>query len=167
MRTKRIVAATFVVWLLGGYAQQAPQLAPRTPVVQQPNSPLQKPAYTFTGESQLVVLNVSAKDKSGKPVENLKAGDFTVTEDGKPQLVKIFEYQRLEEETLPALPAPPKPDKNAPPPPKPVAPAVMTTITPARPGEIKYKDKRLLVLYFDFQGMQPDDQIRSEEHTSE
>jgi VWFA-related protein len=37
---------------------------------------------------------------------------------------------------------------------------VQTTITPARPGEIKYKDKRLLVLYFDFQGMQPDDQIR-------
>ena len=37
---------------------------------------------------------------------------------------------------------------------------MQTTITPARPGEIKYKDKRLLVLYFDFQGMAPDDQIR-------
>ena len=41
-----------------------------------------------------------------------------------------------------------------------MAAAVLTTITPARPGEIKYKDKRLLVLYFDFQGMPPDDQIR-------
>jgi VWFA-related protein len=161
MRTKRIVAATFLIWLLAAYAQQPP--VPRTPIVQTPNAPLQKAAYKFEAEAQLVVLNVSAKDKSGKPIENLKASDFTVTEDGKPQQVKIFEYQRLEEDALPPEPEPPKPAKGAPPPPPPpptVAPAVQTTITPARPGEIKYKDKRLLVLYFDFQGMPPDDQVR-------
>jgi VWFA-related protein len=160
MRTRRIVAATFLIWLLAAYAQQP---VPRTPIVQTPNAPLQKPAYKFEAEAQLVVLNVSAKDKSGKPIENLKASDFTVTEDGKPQQVKIFEYQRLEEDALPPEPEPPKPVKGAPPPPPPpptVAPAVQTTITPARPGEIKYKDKRLLVLYFDFQGMPPDDQVR-------
>jgi VWFA-related protein len=161
MRTRRIVAATFLIWLLAAYAQQQP--VPRTPIVQTPNAPLQKPAYKFEAEAQLVVLNVSAKDKSGKPIENLKASDFTVTEDGKPQQVKIFEYQRLEEDALPPEPEPPKPAKGAapaPPPPPTVAPAVQTTITPARPGEIKYKDKRLLVLYFDFQGMPPDDQVR-------
>jgi len=38
--------------------------------------------------------------------------------------------------------------------------ASLTPPSPARPGEIKYKDKRLLVLYFDFQGMTTDDQIR-------
>ena len=75
MRTKRIVAATFLVWLLAAYAQQ-PQQTPRTPVVQQPNAPLQKPAYKFEAEAQLVVLNVSAKDKSGNPVEGLKASRF-------------------------------------------------------------------------------------------
>jgi TonB family protein len=47
-------------------------------------------------------------------------------------------------------------------PPAPAAPAVQTTITPARPGEIKYKDKRLLVLYFDLQSMPTDDQIRAQ-----
>jgi VWFA-related protein len=163
MRTRRIVAATFLIWLLAAYAQQP---APRAPVVQQENAPLQKPQYKFQAESQLVVLNVSAKDKSGKPIENLKAGDFTVTEDGKPQVVKIFEYQRLEEDALPAEPPPPpepknKPAEKAPPT---VAPAVQTAITPARPGEIKYKDKRLLVLYLDFQGMPADDQIRVQDN---
>src|ERR1039458_9188262 len=161
MRTRRVVAATFLVWLLAAYAQQAPQQVPKTPVAQQPNAPLQKQAYKFEAEAQLVVLNVSAKDKSGNPVESLKVGDFTVTEDGKPQQVKVFEFQKLEETVLPEPTAPPAaaPAAAAPPPPT-VAAAVLTTITPARTGEIKYKDKRLLVLYFDFQGMPPDDQIR-------
>jgi VWFA-related protein len=158
-----VVAATFLVWLLAAYAQQAPQPAPRAPVVQQPNAPLQKQAYKFEAEAQLVVLNVSAKDKNGNPVEGLKQEDFTVTEDGKPQQVKVFEFQRLEENVLPEAPAAAAPATTAlpeaPPPPK-VEAAVQTTITPAKPGEIKYKDKRLLVLYFDFQGMPPDDQIR-------
>jgi VWFA-related protein len=162
MRTRRVVAATFLVWLLAAYAQQAP--APRTqaPVVQQPNAPLQKQAYKFEAEAQLVVLNVSAKDKSGNPVDNLKVSDFTVTEDGKPQQVKVFEFQKLEETVLPEAPVAPAatPATPAAPPPAAVAAAVAPTITPAKPGEIKYKDKRLLVLYFDFQGMPPDDQIR-------
>jgi VWFA-related protein len=163
MRTRRAVAATFLVWLLAAYAQQAPQQAPKTPVVQQPNAPLQKQAYKFEAEAQLVVLNVSAKDKSGNPVEGLKVSDFTVTEDGKPQQVKVFEFQKLEETVLPEAPAAPVAAPAAAPaalPPATVAAAVQSTITPARPGEIKYKDKRLLVLYFDFQGMPPDDQIR-------
>ena len=159
MKTTRIVAATFLVWLLAAYAQQPP----RPPIVQQPNAPLQKQTFKYESTTQLVVLNVNAKDKSGNPVEGLKAADFTVTEDGKPQVIKVFEFQRLEENVLPPAPEPVKPPKGAPPAPPPpptVAPAVQTTITPARPGEIKYKDKRLLVLYFDFQGMPPDDQIR-------
>ena len=52
---------------------------------------------------QLVVVNVSAKDKSGKPIEGLKASDFTVTEDGKPQKISVFEFQRLEEAAAPPL----------------------------------------------------------------
>ncbi|RPI11910.1 MAG: VWA domain-containing protein, partial [Acidobacteriales bacterium] len=56
--------------------------------------------------------------------------------------------------TRPAAPATPA----APP----VAAAVQPVITPAKPGEVKYKDSRLLVLYFDFQGMPPDDQIRAQ-----
>ncbi len=115
----------------------------------------------FETTSQLVVVNVSAKDKSGAPLEGLKPTDFTVTEDGKPQQVKVFEYQRLVEEAAPvpsAAPAAAAP--TAVPAAQPKAPVA---IAPAKAGEIKYKDRRLLVMFFDQAGMPVADQIRAQQ----
>ena len=39
---------------------------------------------TFSATAQLVVEEVSVKDKNGKPIEGLKQEDFVVTEDNKP-----------------------------------------------------------------------------------
>src|SRR5579871_379811 len=83
----------FLAFVLAAGAQQIGQ-----------NSTGAAATTTFTVNSQLVVETVSVRDKSGKPVEGLKASDFTVTEDGAPQTIKLFEYQRLEE---PAADAPP------------------------------------------------------------
>src|ERR1700676_328845 len=47
--------------------------------------------------TQLVVEDVLIKGKDGKPVLDLKPSDFTITEDGKPQKIGIFEFQTLEE----------------------------------------------------------------------
>jgi len=171
MKTSKLIVGTclvWMVWMLAALAQQQPQQT------QQPNAPLAKPLYKFEVTSQLVVVNVSAKDKDGKPIEDLKPSDFTITEDGKPQEIKVFEYQRLEDAVLPARPAPAlkaRPaagdEAEAPAPAAPATPAaavaVQPTIAPAKPGEIKYRDSRLLVLYFDFQGMPTDDQIRAQD----
>ena len=161
MRTSKSIVAALLGLMLAAFAQQ-----PR-PAAQQTNAPLTQTVVKFEATTQLVVVNVSVKDKDGKPIENLKPSDFTVSEDGKPQAVKIFEYQRLEETPLPQpariLATRPAAEPGAPATPAtPVAAVVQPTIAPAKPGEIKYKDSRLLVLYFDFQGMPPDDQIRAQ-----
>ena len=49
--------------------------------------PAAQAPVTFKANSNLVIVNVSAKDKGGLAVERLKAEDFTVLEDGKPQKV--------------------------------------------------------------------------------
>jgi VWFA-related protein len=117
-----------------------------------------KGAIKFEATTQLVVVNVAVKDKDGGPLEGLTAADFTLTEDGKAQAIKVFEYQRLEDTVLPA----PALQQRAE---TPATPAVVTAakITPARAGEVKYKDRRLLVLFFDQAAMPVADQFRAQQ----
>ena len=118
---------------------------------QTPKAPIK-----FQVDSQLVVVNVAAKDKSGAPLDGLKATDFTITEDGKAQPIKVFEFQRLEEAALP------QPEAAAPAA-APVKAPTSNAIAPAKPGEVKYKDRRLMVMFFDQAGMPVADQIRAQQ----
>ena len=115
----------------------------------------------FETTTQLVVVNVAAKTKSGEALNGLQAGDFTVTEDGKAQQIKVFEYQSLADAVLPApVLATPRPAEAAV---VVVKSAVSTGIAPSKPGEVKYKDRRLLVLFFDQAGMPVADQLRAQQ----
>ncbi len=107
----------------------------------------------FEASTQLVIETVNVKDKSGAPVEGLTANDFTVTEDGMPQSIKFFEYQKL-----PTDPAPALPDINGV---EPFAKLPKTQISTEKPGNIRYRDRRLLALYFDMSAMPPADQLRA------
>jgi VWFA-related protein len=142
--------ATFVTLLVAQLIAPAQEPAPRPQGI-----------VKFEATTQLVVVNVAVKGKNGNPVEGLTASDFTITEDGKPQKIKVFEYQRLEDETLPppVLKTREASTGAAPEPAKAVAPV---QIAPARPEEVKYKDRRLLVLFFDEAGMPVADQIRAQ-----
>src|SRR5579863_9601210 len=62
-----------------------------------------EPSPTFRTNTNLVIVNVAIKDKSGKPIEDLKKDQFTLLEDGKPQQIAVFELQRLNGDILPPL----------------------------------------------------------------
>jgi len=103
----------------------------------------------ITVNTQLVVETVSVTDKNGKPVEGLTAKDFVVTEDGVVQTVSFCEYQKMQE-AAPVAPVAPAP---APVVADQVAPVTRGQIAPERPGDVRYKDRRLLALYFDMSAM--------------
>jgi len=119
------------------------------------NTSPQGQTYTFTSGAQLVVETVTVNDKKGNPIEGLTAKDFTITEDGAPQTIKIFDYQNLPAKALPPLPAPAA-DKV-----KIYDRLGRTQIAPEVQGDTKYKDRRLLALYFDMTAMPPGDQMRA------
>src|ERR1035437_5558668 len=98
----------------------------------------------FQANAQLVVETVTVKDKNGKAVEGLAAKDFSITEDNVPQTVSFCEYQTMEETPEPALTPAPAP---APQPAAKVEPVVRTEIAPERPGDLRYRNRRLMVLY--------------------
>jgi VWFA-related protein len=114
----------------------------------------QQPTATFQTSTQLVIQTVNVKDKNSKPIEGLTAKDFTVTEDGVPQTIKFFEFQKLDE--LPDTP--------------PTTTSIgavnlhklgHSQIAPEPPGDVRYKDRRLLALYFDMSAMPEGDQLRA------
>jgi len=151
-------------------------LAQNPPRKQNP-APPQQP-FKIQVSTQLVTINLTAKDKDGKLITGLKAGDFIVSEDGQKQKLAFCEFETLDNTVLPEMaeaapPAAPAPPAAAAPDPKPVAapapappaaaPAAGTAVS-AKPGEIKYKDRRLLVLYFDMNAMPLPDQMRAREN---
>lgn len=126
---------------------------------QQPPTPAKD--YKFESTTQLVVVSVAAKDKNGNPLEGLKASDFILTEDGKPQKLSVFEYQRLEDAPKPGPELKPRPAEGTQP--AAIRPATEARITPAAKEEIRYRDRRLLVFFFDQAGMPVADQIRAQQ----
>ena len=146
----RIACATaLLLFTLSAPGQQPPPSPP------QPAAVSTKP--TFTSSTNLVIVDVTVKDKSGKAINGLKPEDFTVLEDGKRQKIDVFEHQSLSLDPEPAEPPPSLGDQNA------LPEAPKTTITAATPGKIQYHDKRLMVLFFDFSNMGIPEQLRAQE----
>ncbi|HUQ95878.1 MAG TPA: VWA domain-containing protein [Bryobacteraceae bacterium] len=130
---------------------------------QQPDPPtLIKAPAKFSTTTQLVIVNVSVKDKNGDPLTGLKPADLTLTEDGKPQQISVLEYQRLEDTPLPGPSLQTRPVAAPDPPKDAVKPVLATQIAAAKAGEVKYKDRRLLVLFFDQASMPVADQYRAQ-----
>src|ERR1700731_3456857 len=118
--------------------------------------PGQNDTPTLSVRSQIVIETVVVKDKKGNTIDGLTAKDFTLTEDGVPQTIRFCEPQSLPStpSDVPLKPAGPEDIKiyNR---------LARTQITPEVPGDVRYKDHRLLALYFDMTAMRPADQLRA------
>src|SRR5947207_1301929 len=54
-----------------------------------------QPPLTFRVEANFVEVDAFVSDASGKAVTDLKAGDFQLLEDGKPQMVSAFSFVNI------------------------------------------------------------------------
>jgi VWFA-related protein len=125
--SKKVMAVSFLLLAVRMLAQDQP-------------APFQLRVAT-----QLVVQTVTVTDKDGKPIEGLTAEDFLLTEDNVSQTISVFEFEKFDDTVLPqpSNPTPPVAADRGP-----VQP-LQARITPAPPGDSRYQDRRLLVLYFD------------------
>ena len=153
---RRIISiCAFALCALVVAAQQPGPPPPPPPANGSQANPPQS-SGTIKSQTEVVIEEVTVKDKDGNPIKGLTPKDFILTEDGVPQTISFVEYQEI-----PAL-------SNTQQPPPPPSTAVVTApsttsfqIAPEPPGSTKYHDHRLVALYFDNSTMQPADQLRS------
>src|SRR5882762_9509494 len=147
-----LTAALFLLNVsLSVFAQDAPQSQSSQPS-QQTQQP-QQPQYRVRVTSELVLVNVVVRDKKGNLVTDLKKEDFTLLEDGKRQAISTFDFENVDELKT--------------------AGAAEATVPGAAPdsgrllrsneqsASLNARDRRLMLLFFDFSGMQPEDIERS------
>ena len=119
----------------------------------QPTQQDSQEAYTLKVNSDLVLTNVVVRDKkTGEVVRGLKASDFQVLENGKPQSIISFDFQSVDQ----------------------AAPLNEATINGKAPNNImgnmnrnvtsaQLRNHRLIVMFFDITSMQPEDLDRAQD----
>ena len=164
-----LLAALLVTGIALGQSQQQqplnppaqPSANPPAPVaVPMPSAPpaarqssKQTPAPVLRATSDLVRIDVEVTDKSGRAIKGLRADEFVVTDDGKPQAISTFSYEDIEHVEM-------APTEDAKPIVVPVDNEGPNTPSAAAASE-QLRDRRLIVLFFDLTSMQPDDLIRA------
>jgi VWFA-related protein len=123
-----------------------------TPMVAQQEGPAG--TFTLKVQSDIVLTNVVVRDKkTGEIVKGLKAGDFTILENGKPQTIATFDYQNVDEAAV----LQEKTTVTG----KATIADLLNNDFATNPAELK--DHRLIVMFFDLSSMQPEDIDRAVE----
>src|ERR1700724_3348630 len=138
-RMNKALAIAAAMLLALNASSQAPQQA-------------QQPQYGLHVTSELVLVNVVVRDKKGNLVRDLKKEDFTLLEDGKHQTISTFDFENVDELATAGA-----------------AEATVAGTAPdgslLRPAEkaasLNARDRRLMLLFFDFSGMDPEQIDRS------
>jgi len=120
---------------------------------QDPSAPQQQGESTFhlNVSANIVLTNIVARDKkTGALVKDLKASDFTILENNKPQKIASFDYENIDEAAV--LNEKTTTGKAS------VADLLERNFA-ASPAQLR--DHRLIVLFFDLSSMQDEDTDRA------
>jgi VWFA-related protein len=113
----------------------------------------QQQAYTLKVNSDLVLTNVVVRDKkTGEVIRGLKASDFQVLENGKPQSIISFDFQSIDQ-AIPLNEA--TVNGKAP-------TTIMGSMNRVATSE-QLRNHRLIVMFFDITSMQPEDLERAQD----
>lgn len=114
--------------------------------------------FTLKVQSDIVLTNVVVRDKkTGAVVKGLKASDFTVLENGKPQKIASFDYQDVDEAAVLA-------EKGTVSGQVPDSKKIADLLNRDFAADASaLRDHRLIVMFFDLSSMQPEDVDRAVE----
>jgi VWFA-related protein len=135
---RNLAAIVMAVLLLQGAtlltAQQSPQM---------PASPGRIRVTT-----ELVLVNVVARDKKGNLIRDLKKEDFTLLEDGKKQEISSFDFENVDQ---PLTAGAPEATVSG-------AASEGNVLRAAKKGaaSLDARDRRLMLFFFDFSAMDPE-----------
>jgi VWFA-related protein len=97
--------------------------------------------------TELVLVNVVVRDKKGNPISNLKQEDFSVSEDGQKQQVSSFDFENVDALTTAGAAGPTVTGASE----------TGSLLGPKKQTVLDAKDRRLMLFFFDFSAMEPDE----------
>src|ERR1043166_3081236 len=108
--------------------------------------------YVFRSKTEILLVNVTVRDKDGNFIRNLKAEDFTVLENKKPQKVLSFDLENTDAVATNNV-AQVKVLGNV--------PATTVVADKLTTPAAAFKDRRMVVLFFDLSSMEPEEVERA------
>ncbi len=111
--------------------------------------------YVFHAKAEIVLVNVTAHDRNGNLVRDLKREDFTVLEDNKPQQIASFDLENTDAMPTVDLSQVELLGGNS------SKVETAKASVPAAAPNTTFKDRRLLIFFFDLTSMEPDEAERA------
>jgi VWFA-related protein len=146
----REVATRWTARLLTAAMLVSP-IAAQQPTAQAQQSTSSQAPFRFRVTSDLVLVSVTARDKSGRLIRDLKQSDFTVFEDGKPQHIASFDVEDVQNFG----------ENSGPSQSETQGPIPSGLLTSKNVAKELMRDRRFIVLFFDFSAMESDEVERA------
>jgi VWFA-related protein len=144
----RLLRKTFSIFTAAALVLQT-----AAPAIAQQPAPLATSQGRIEVVTELVLVNVVARDKKGSLVRNLKKEDFTLLEDGKRQEISTFDFENVDE--LASAGAAEATVSGI------AGQGTLLRTAKKAPPSLDARDRRLMLLFFDFSAMDPEQIDRS------